>query len=78
MAKFRLFKDSKGEYRFTLIADNGEAVAQSEGYKTKQGAENGINVVKRIAATAYVDDQTATQNSLLTSYGPALGLGRYR
>jgi len=47
MAKYKVFKDKKGEYRFNLVAGNGEVIASSEGYKTKQGALKGIKAVKR-------------------------------
>ena len=38
-AKFELSKDKKGEYRWKLVASNGQAIASSgEGYTTKSGA----------------------------------------
>jgi uncharacterized protein YegP (UPF0339 family) len=40
-AKFELYKDSRGEYRFRLKAANGEIVATGESYKTKAGARMG-------------------------------------
>lgn len=46
-AKFELYKDKKGEYRFRLKAGNGEIVLASEGYKDRAGAENGIESVKK-------------------------------
>lgn len=37
--KFKIYKDQKGEWRWTLFASNGRKVADSaEGYKTKRGA----------------------------------------
>jgi uncharacterized protein YegP (UPF0339 family) len=57
-AKFELYKDSRGEYRFRLKAANGEIVATGESYKTKSGAKNGIDAVKRAAANATIDDTT--------------------
>ena len=44
--KFELYKDAIDEYRFRLKAGNGEIILVSEGYKTKAGAENGIDSVK--------------------------------
>ena len=44
--KFELYKDTIDEYRFRLKAGNGETILVSEGYKTKAGAENGIDSVK--------------------------------
>ena len=49
-AKFEIYKDSKGEFRFRLKAGNGEIVATGESYKTKAGAQQGIEAVKRAAA----------------------------
>lgn len=46
------------KYRFVLIADNGEIVATSETYNTKQGALVGIASVKSLAADAEVVDRT--------------------
>ena len=47
-AKFEVYTDKAGEYRFRLKAPNGEIiVASSEGYKTKQGCMNGIKSVKK-------------------------------
>lgn len=33
--KARVFKDDSGQFRFRLVATNGEPVAQSEGYSRK-------------------------------------------
>lgn len=50
MSKFRLYSDSKGEWRWTYYAGNGEALATaSEGYVSKQGAFSGIQLVKGCA-----------------------------
>ncbi len=58
-AEFELYKDRSGEYRWRLQAGNNEIIADSgEGYSTKQGAEEGIADVKRIAPTAPINDKT--------------------
>ena len=57
-AKFEIYKDSRGEYRFRLKAGNGEIVATGESYKTKSGVKDGIEAVKRAAAAATIDDTT--------------------
>lgn len=45
--KFEIFKDVRGEFRFRLLAKNGEPILRSsEGYVTKQGCQNGIASVK--------------------------------
>ena len=47
MGHFTLFKSPKnGEYYFNLKANNHEIILQSEGYKAKSGAENGIESVR--------------------------------
>jgi uncharacterized protein YegP (UPF0339 family) len=51
-AKFEIYKDNAGEYRFRLKAANGENVLKSEGYTTKAGAQNGVNSVKTNAPNA--------------------------
>jgi uncharacterized protein YegP (UPF0339 family) len=56
-AKFELFRDSAGEYRWHLKAPNGKVIADSgEGYVSKVGAENGIAAVKADAPTAAVHE----------------------
>ena len=50
--KFEIYKDAKGEYRFRLIAPNGEIIAHSEGYTSKAGCMNGIESVKENAPKA--------------------------
>lgn len=51
-AKFELYKDRKGEFRFRFKAGNGEIVLTSEGYQSKASAKNGIDSVKRNAPNA--------------------------
>ena len=58
-AKFEIYEDGKGEFRFRLKAANGEVVATGESYKTKSGVINGIDAVKRAAAEAEIDDKTS-------------------
>ncbi|TGK77556.1 DUF1508 domain-containing protein [Leptospira noumeaensis] len=57
-AKFEIYKDKSGEFRFRLKAGNGEIIASSEGYSSKQACENGINSIKTNAASAEIVDQT--------------------
>ena len=61
MAKFEVYKDTKGEFRWRLKADNGEVVADgNEGYASKQGCMNGIRVVKEKAPDAEVVEVDAS------------------
>ena len=55
--RFELFEDNAEEWRWRLVASNGEIIADSgEGYSSKQGAERGIRSVKRAAPAAEVRD----------------------
>jgi len=57
-AKFELYKDNKGEFRWRLLATNGQVIATGgEGYKSKDGAKNGIESVKKNAPTAPVEEK---------------------
>ncbi|MEV0269560.1 MAG: DUF1508 domain-containing protein [Hamadaea sp.] len=57
MAKFEIFKDVRGEYRWRLRSANGQIFAiGGEGFKQKSGAENGIAAVKRDAVAAEITD----------------------
>ncbi len=58
MAKFILFQGRDRQYYFSLVATNGEIIATSEGYTTKQSAKNGIESVKRYAPVASVIDRS--------------------
>ncbi len=58
-AKFEIFQDKGGQFRFNLKAGNGEVIASSEGYASKASAKNGIESVKKNAADADVVDLTA-------------------
>ncbi|HEX9261936.1 MAG TPA: DUF1508 domain-containing protein [Candidatus Bathyarchaeia archaeon] len=57
--KYQIFKDTANEFRFRLKAPNGEIIAQSEGYGTKDACLNGIEVVKR-SRDARIDDSLVT------------------
>jgi len=54
MAKFEVYKDKAGEYRFRLKAGNGQVIAVSEGYKSKTSCMNGIESIKKNAPTAAI------------------------
>jgi len=57
-AKFELFKDAKGEFRWRLVASNGQTIATGgEGYKSKESAKAGIESVKKNAPEAPVEEK---------------------
>ncbi|MFG1418338.1 YegP family protein [Xanthobacter sp. V0B-10] len=58
MAKFEVFKDKAGEFRFRYKASNGEIMFSSEGYKARASALDAIESIKKNAPGATVDDQT--------------------
>lgn len=43
--KFEVYTDKAGEFRFRLVAGNGQTVLSSEGYTSKAGATKGIESV---------------------------------
>ena len=53
---FEWYKDTKGKYRFRLKAANGEIIATSEAYTTKDGCANGIESVKKNAPIAKITE----------------------
>jgi len=56
MAKFELYKDKSGQFRWRFVSTNGRILAtSSESYKNKADCENGIELVKRDAPGAAVD-----------------------
>jgi uncharacterized protein YegP (UPF0339 family) len=57
-AKFEIDKDVAGEFRFKLVATNGECIAVSQGYNAKESALQGIESVKKNAAMAVIEDNT--------------------
>lgn len=52
--KFEIYKDQKGEFRFTLKAKNGQIIVVSEGYKAKASCKNGIESVRKNAVDAEI------------------------
>jgi hypothetical protein len=57
-AKFELYKDTKGEFRWRLVASNGQTIATSgEGYKSKESAKDGIESVKKNAPRAEIEEK---------------------
>ena len=56
--KFEIFNDIKGEFRFRIIAANGEIIAMSEGYTTKQSVKDTIALIIKDVHSAEVVDHT--------------------
>ena len=49
---FEIFMDKAGKHRFHLKASNGEIIASSEAYNSKQACKDGIESVKKNAPIA--------------------------
>jgi uncharacterized protein len=56
--KFVLKKGTSGKFHFNLVASNGQVIATSESYESRESALNGIESVKSNAPGAAVDDQS--------------------
>ena len=56
-AKFEIYKDKRGEWRWRLKAPNGRIMADSaEGYKTKDWCESATGKVANYSASAYLQE----------------------
>jgi uncharacterized protein YegP (UPF0339 family) len=56
-ATFELFEDSEGKWRWRLVHDNGNVVADGgQGYSSKQKAKQGLRSVRINAPGAPVED----------------------
>jgi uncharacterized protein YegP (UPF0339 family) len=56
---FEWYKDKAGKYRFRLKAENGEIIAVSEAYESKEACTVGIESVKKNAAKAKIMESKA-------------------
>ena len=59
-AKFEIYKDKSGDFRWRLVHTNGQVIANSgEGYTSKVNTTNGIKSVKENASAAPIEDKNA-------------------
>ena len=54
--KFQVYQDKKGQYRFRLLAANGQVIASGQGYTSKKACLGGIESVKKNAPKAPVEE----------------------
>ena len=55
--KFETYQDAKKEHRWRLKATNGQVIATSgQGYKDKRDCDNAIDVIKKGAEKARVEE----------------------
>jgi hypothetical protein len=65
-AKFAIYKDKIGEFRWRLKHTNGHVIATSgEGYTTKVNAIAGIKSVKKNVPGSVVEDRTLLLSRLI-------------
>jgi uncharacterized protein len=59
-AKFEIYKDKSGGFRWRLTHTNGQIIADSgQAYKAKEDALKGISSLKENVPNATVEDKTA-------------------
>jgi uncharacterized protein YegP (UPF0339 family) len=56
--KFVLKKGESGKFHFNLVASNGQVIATSQAYHSKESAKEGIESVRKNAPDAPVEDET--------------------
>lgn len=55
LKRIRVFKGADDQWYFHVKGANGEIVAASEGYSTKEGAKRGARTLIRLILTDFVD-----------------------
>ena len=58
MMKFVIKKSGNGQFRFNLVASNGQVVATSESYQRKSSALDTISSIQKNVGSATIDDET--------------------
>lgn len=59
MAKFEIYEDNGGQYRWRLRANNHQTIATGgQGYVKKSDCEHGVKLVKTLSPDAVVMDLT--------------------
>jgi uncharacterized protein YegP (UPF0339 family) len=56
---FETYQDAEHKYRWRLKATNGQTIATSQGYKDRRDCENSIDVIKKGAEKARVEEAAA-------------------
>jgi len=57
-ARFEIYQDKQGLYRFRLIAANSQLIATGQGYKSKKSCKKGIASIIKNAPVAGIVDTT--------------------
>jgi uncharacterized protein YegP (UPF0339 family) len=58
--KYQIKKSSNGQFRFNVVASNGQVLATSETYVKKASAISAIESIKKNAAGADIEDLSVT------------------
>lgn len=59
--RFEVYGDEAGEYRWQLLAPDGQAVASGDGYETQEAAIDGARAVRRAADGADLYAEAPTE-----------------
>lgn len=71
--KFEIYKDNKGNYRWRLLAQNGEPVASSgEGFSEKRTAMNAVKKLKDWANTENILDVEKVKEDAIKAKAKAI------
>ena len=57
-AHYEIFLDKDDKHRFRFRAPNGEIIATSEAYESKQACKDTLKILKRYTPTAETQDLT--------------------
>ena len=63
-AHYEIFRDAQNEFRFRLRAPNGENIAVSEAYTSKENCKKGIEAVRKYAKYATLQDLTLVKKEV--------------
>ena len=72
--KYEVFSDVASKFRFNLKAPNGEIIAASEAYETKQNVLRGIEAVQK-SCDAEIEDLTIDQEAEVSGLCPEPATG---
>lgn len=78
MAKFETYTDKKEKFRFRLIANNGQIILASQGYKEQGSCTNGIASVRKNSQDDSKFERLESENSqsyfnLMATNGQVIG-----
>lgn len=64
MARFTIYKDVAGEFRWRFTANNGKIIAvASESYKNKSDCQTSVQIVKQQAWNALEEEDSSAKDS---------------